>query len=121
MDTNELRARRAEMLRLVNQDPSSITGYRKGIGGAGETSYALTGRLVFASVRNAAFVERRAEVPELPVAEYPWLVVTTYDEDAIKPKDELDIVSPTYGRRRFIVGFVVRLEDKQEALCKELG
>lgn len=121
MDADELAARRAEMAELIDEDPSSVTGYRRVVGGAGETSYSLTGRLVFAALRSATYVERAPEVPELPVAEYPWLVIAAYDAEAIKPKDELDIVSPTYGRRRFRVGFVVRLEDKQEALCKELG
>lgn len=121
MDVNELAARRRDVDEFIDEDPSEFTGYRKGIGGAAETTYSLTGRLVFAARRTATVAERSPEVPELPVAEYPWVVTTYHDSERVKAKDELDAVSPTYGRRRFFVGHVVLLEDKQEALCKELG
>lgn len=121
MDSDELRARRADVEELIGDDPSTFIAFRRGLAGADETTFTFTGRLVFLSMRTAATAERSPEVPELPVAEYPWLVMTYYNTEEVKAKDELDCISPTYGRRRFRVGFVARLEDRQEVLCRELA
>lgn len=115
-------ARRRDTLNIINEDPWSVTVYRRrATGDADEVTFTLSGRVSPAGARGApSMTSTRAFPGTLPVGRFGWLLLTEYDVDRIIARDEIIAVQDSTSiTRKFLAVYSARYSYKYEVIMDE--
>lgn len=116
----DLVARRRDVQRQIDDDPWTVTVYRRGLTpDNAETTWTFTGRVTPFGIRGTT-IERAAAVlgGEAPVGRYAFVLLAPYNQPAMQARDEVVAVQGDITRNLHVV-FATQYSYKHEAILDE--
>jgi hypothetical protein len=112
---------RRDTLRIINEDPWSVTVYRHGrTPDDEETSWSFTGRLTPAVSRGVLALNPVQMGGETGESRYGWVLLTEWDVPKIRGEDEIRATQVSSGYERSFTAFNgMQFAYKQEVIVDE--
>jgi len=121
MGLQNLIVMRRDTVRVINEDPWTVTIYRKGrTPDDAETTWTFTGRITPAVSRGVLPLNPEYMPGEHGASRYGWVLLTEWDEALIKRGDEVRATQDSTSFERAFVAFHgMQYAYKQEVIVDE--